>query len=142
MNKYILPLIVVIIVIAFIYFFQNSLNERTEIKKVNNLIERFELKVAYKNENRVYSLFLVESNTKIDDYLLKLNSEEAFKKPDLNQYGIVKIIIPTNELYKTVNIGDTIIKLENSNKCYVKSNGKLIKLDCLKDFQNIENLNW
>ncbi|OFM84648.1 hypothetical protein [Weeksella sp. HMSC059D05] len=142
MNKYILSLIVVVIVSTFIYLFQNSLNKRTEIKKVNNLIEGFELKVAYKNENRAYSLFLVENNTKINDYLLKLSSKEAFKKPVLNQYGIVKIIIPTNKLYKTVNISDTIIKLEKSNKCYVKKNGKLIKLNCFKDFQNIQNLNW
>lgn len=139
--SWILPLIIIAIV-AFFYLFQRQVIHKVADAKMDELLESFELKVFYKNEQRSLFIYLGSIHDSIPPTLFRLSQDAPFSKPQVGQFGISKRITPTWKLYDHIKVGDTLIKLGGSNKCYIRSRGSLRKYDCLMDFENIHGLNW
>lgn len=90
------------------------------IKPYTNNLETKKSKKRFKLEK----LFVVKKIIKRRGYFLfceELKNREEFE------------IYPSNEMLNNINIGDTIHKLPNSNRCIIRNKNKEINVICYPD---------
>ena len=118
--------------IGLCYTFNKSCinNKATDIDYYNNNIkESFELYVSYKNDGRMYGLYMCKTLGDVDK--IKKRNIKPGEPYEVPTYPDIEFsVYATLPLFDKAHIGDKLQKLPNTNKCYLYRSDSIYRYNC------------